>query len=379
MAALTERPVLVTGAFGDVGRYVLDRLATTGARVVATDLRTPANDEVADRWRASAADRASREVVWADLRDRDAVTRLVARCEPRAVLHLAGIIPPATYHDVALAHAVNVGAVEHLADAVAAQQQPPRLVLASSMAAFGPRNPHTVPGPATVATPTRPCEVYGAHKVAAERIVRERVADHVVLRLALVVFPDFSVETDLEAMYLEALLPVDGRVHVVDGRDAATALVRATEADCSGAVLLIGGDETCRMLQHELSRAMTRAVGMPGVLPPGLPGDPEDDAAWFCVDWMDTEPAQQLLGFQEHTWHDTLRDVSAHVGWKRRVGPLAVPPARLWLSLTPPRRGRRGPYSGMWREVAARWGPEALCDPVPDAVPDDGAADTVQP
>jgi nucleoside-diphosphate-sugar epimerase len=362
MAALTERPVLVTGAFGDVGRYVLDRLPPTEAHVVATDLRTPDTERAAAHWQAAAPQGCSRDVVWADLRDRDAVLRLVAANDPRAVVHLAGVIPPATYHDVTLARAVNVGAVEHLADAIAAQQRPARLVLASSMATFGPRNPHTAAGVATAETATRPCEVYGAHKVEAERIVRERVADQVVLRLALVVFPDYSVQTDLEAMYLEALLPTDGRVHVVDGRDAATALVRAVDADCSGAVLLVGGDDTCRMRQHELSRDMTRAVGMPGVLPQGLPGDPQDDRAWFCVDWMDTREAQELLSYQEHTWQDTLRDVSLHVGWRRRVMPLAVPLARAWMSLTPPRRGRRGPYSRMWDEVAERWGRDALCE-----------------
>lgn len=54
MAALTERSVLVTGAFGNVGRYVLDRL--------------PAGQV--------------REVAWVDLRVEDAVRRLVADTDP---------------------------------------------------------------------------------------------------------------------------------------------------------------------------------------------------------------------------------------------------------------------------------------------------------
>jgi D-erythronate 2-dehydrogenase len=365
MAALTGRSVLVTGAFGNVGRYVLDRLSDE-PRVVASDVPGGATRRAAERWLAAAPPGQERRVAWVDLRDAGAVQRLVADATPRAVVHLAGVIPPATYRDVALARAVNVDAVEHLADAVAGQGQPCRFVLASSMAAFGPRNPHTVPGVTTATTPTRPREVYGAHKVAAERILRERLDDAVVLRLAAVVFPDQGFGVDRDSMHLEALLPVDGRVHVVDGRDAATALVRTIDADCFGEVLLVGGDASCRLRQRDLARDMTGAVGLPGVLPAGLPGDPDDDDGWFCVDWMDTTRAQQLLDFQQHSWRDTLRDVSAGVGVKRHLLPAVVPVARSWLASTTPRRGRRGPYSRVWEEIAEQWGSQALCSPPPD-------------
>jgi nucleoside-diphosphate-sugar epimerase len=276
-------------------------------------------------------------------------------------VHLAAIIPPAAYHDPVLTRAVNVTATGHVADAVALAEGPCRLVLASSMAVFGSRNPHTTEPEVTAQTPARPCELYGRHKLEAEALVR-RVPGHVVLRVAAVVVPDSLLALDPESAYLEALLPADGRVHVVDGRDVAVAFAAATDpdVDCEGRTLLIGGDDSCRLRQAQLTEEMTAAVGLRGALPAGLPGDPADEDGWFCVEWMDTSEAQSLLGFQQHSWPDMLREARAAVGWRRPLLRLAAPSARLWFSLTPPRRGRTGPWARVWDDVAARWGEGAV-------------------
>ena len=344
------RPVLVTGALGNLGRLLLDELARRGVAVVATDLRTPATEKAAGEHPAVTVD-------WADLRDADDVRRLVASHRPRAVVHLAGIIPPAAYHDPDLTRAVNVTATGHLADAVTSLDEPCRLVLASSMAVYGSRNPHTTEPPVTATSPARPCELYGRTKLEAEVLVR-RVPAHVVLRVAAVVVPDSLLALDPESAYLEALLPADGRVHVVDGRDVAVAFAAAADpgVDCDGRTLLIGGDDSCRLLQGRLTEEMTAAVGLRGGLPAGLPGDPTDDDGWFCVEWMDTSEAQAVLGFQQHSWPDMLREAREAVGRRRPLLRAAAPLARAWFSLTPPRRGRTGPWAHVWRDVAARWG-----------------------
>ncbi|WP_203231402.1 hypothetical protein [Nocardioides caldifontis] len=77
--------------------------------------------------------------------------------------------------------------------------------------------------------------------------------------------------------------------HAVNGRDVGLAFSRAVDAPCSHRTLLVAGDDSTRMTQLELSRSVTGALGLRDVLPPGRTGDPTDDAAWFKVDWMDTE------------------------------------------------------------------------------------------
>ena len=352
-----EPAVLVTGAFGNVGRHVLRALLADGRRVVATDPRCRATERAAGEF----VDRV--EVRWADLTVADSVRRIVEEVGPRTVLHLAAVIPPSTYTAPEVARAVNVGATAHLVEAIGDLAPRCRLVLASSVAVYGSRNPWTVDGPVTAATPPAPREQYGAHKVEAERLLEESKLDWAVLRIGVVVFPDMSLAMDEPSMRLEALLPADGRLHAVDGRDVGRAFAAAVDAPCSGRTLLVAGDDSTRMTQRELAASVTAAVGLRGALPEGRPGDPADDGAWFNVDWMDTAEAQALLGFQQHSWEDTLRDVGANVGRVRHLLPLVAPAARVLLARRSPHRGRPAGAADPWGGIAREWGDAALVTP----------------
>ncbi len=171
---------------------------------------------------------------------------------------------------------------------------PPRFVLASSIAVYGSRNPHTVTGPLTADTPVNPADIYGDHKVKAEKIVRTSALDWVILRLGGVLTATPGSYMKLDNFYFEGMLPTDGRLQTVDVRDVATAFAAATTVDAIGETLLIGGDDaTHRLLQGDVAPAMAAALGLVGGLPAGLKGDPHNDASWFNTDWMDTTRAQQ--------------------------------------------------------------------------------------
>ena len=349
-----DRPVLVTGAFGNVGRHVLRALLADGRRVVATDLRRTATERAAREVDGIV------EIRWADLTSAPAVRDLVHDVAPQAVLHLAAVIPPATYAVPGVARSVNVGATGHLVDAIGELAHRCRLVLASSVAVYGSRNPHTVPGPVTAATPTYPREQYGAHKLEAEQLLRGSTLDWAILRLGAVVLHDMSLAMDPASMRLESFLPADGRLHAVDGRDVGRAFAAAVDAPCTGRTLLVAGDASTRMTQRDLADSITAAVGMKGLLPDGRPGDPADDDGWFNVDWMDTEEAQSLLAFQQHSWDDTLRDLARTAGPVRRVLPVVTPLARRVLARRSPYRGSPPGPADPWGRIAGEWGAAAL-------------------
>lgn len=106
-------PVVVTGSCGLVGRATVRRLAELGHAVVATDLRTPATERVARRWR----DEPHVTTVWADLTRPGEVAALLRTHRPVAVVHLAAIIPPLCYARPEVARAVNVDATRLLVEA----------------------------------------------------------------------------------------------------------------------------------------------------------------------------------------------------------------------------------------------------------------------
>ena len=154
--------------------------------------------------------------------------------------------------------------------AAEAQAIPPRFIQASSIAVYGPRNPHRVTDLLTAQTPVRPYDVYGGHKIEAEAIVRESVLDWVILRLGGVLTVDMRMDTDPNLIYFEGVLPTDGRLQTVDVRDVAHAFAAATNAEVVGQTLLIGGDRSHRLLQGE-SRLLDRCGDRPGGRPATRP------------------------------------------------------------------------------------------------------------
>lgn len=342
--------MLVTGAFGLVGRALVNRLVADGQEVVATDLDTEGNRRLARR--------AHVEPVWADLTDPAAVDDLVDAVRPDVVAHLAAVIPPLCYARPEVARAVNVGATEHLVSAAERLPDPPRLLLASSVAVYGARNPHRSSDLLTAGTPVAPSDLYGAHKVAAEAVVRGSALPWVVLRLGGVMTVA-GERTPLDGALFGGVLPSDGRIQTVDVRDVASAFAAACTADVVGETLLIGGDETHRLHHHEISEAMTAARGMAGSVPPGRPGDPEADATWFATDWMDTERAQEALDFQHHSWPAMLAEITRETGWRRHPLRLVGPLLHEVLRRRSPYRTVPGTYADPWAAVAATWGDPA--------------------
>jgi nucleoside-diphosphate-sugar epimerase len=343
--------VLVTGGFGLVGSQTVRRLVADGHRVVATDLGTP------DQRKAARSLPAGAEPYWADLTDADGVDRLIAETSPTVIIHLAAVIPPVIYRRPDLARRVNVEATEELLRVVRAMPHPARFVQASSNAVHGARNPHRHHELLRADTPLQPSDLYGAHKAAAEELVRSSGLEWVILRLAGVISVDpKAMRFSVDALFFESALPADGRIHTIDVRDAASAFAAAATADVGGEVLLIGGDESHLLRQGDVGKALAAARGLVDVLPAGRPGDPDSDDDWFVTDWMDTARAQQALRFQRHPWPDMLAEMRAAAGPRRYPMRLISPVARQFLKSRAAYRNSPGRCADPWGAIRTRLG-----------------------
>ena len=347
--------MLVTGACGMVGRRVVRDLAARGERVVAVDLDTPATVKVARRFGAGVT------VAHTDLTRAGDVATLVLLHNPRAVLHLAAVIPPAAYARPAVAEAVNVGGTQHLVAALQAHVPDSRFVLASSVAVYGSRNGARELGPLTPDTRVAPRDNYGAHKVAAEAAVRASDLTWVVLRIGAVVASDLVHLVNPDAIFMGGVVPRDSRIHTVDVDDVAAAFVAAADAPVAGCTLLVGGDDTHRLRQVDLERCMRTIAGLGGgPSVGGRDGDPADDSAWFVTDWMDTSPTWAALGHRPRRIDETVDACRAELSPLRALLRPLGPLARHAAPLISPYRRAPGRYADVWTAVSGRYGPAAL-------------------
>lgn len=362
---MTVDTVLVTGAFGQVGKRCTQILLERGRTVIAMDLRND-NTVAAEKELAGGGYPGTLIPTYTDLLNAEAVKELVAAHKPGAIVHLAAIVSPPSYRNPGLARRVNVGGTENLLTACSALPQPPLFLMASSAAVYGSRNPYRQPERITPDTPVNPIDQYGQDKALAEAAIRASGLPYALFRLAGVISPDTQANINGDYLVLMRSMPSDNRIHAVDARDVALAFANGVDrtASISGKVVLIGGNETYVLLQHGLQDDLMCAAGL-GPLGPsaGLPGDPADDRGWSFTGWYDTTEAQTLLNFQEHDWSQTLQWIAESQGRARIVlrllGPLLRPALRAVFFVQRRLEGR-GPYADPWSLIKKKYGTAAL-------------------
>src|SRR6185437_13031347 len=112
----SEERFLVTGAHGCIGAWVIGRLVSEGAHVVALDV---SDDDHRLRIVLSEAEVASLARVQTDITDLDALERTLAEHAITNVIHLAALQVPFCRADPSLGARVNVVGTVNVLEAVA--------------------------------------------------------------------------------------------------------------------------------------------------------------------------------------------------------------------------------------------------------------------
>jgi nucleoside-diphosphate-sugar epimerase len=291
--------VLLTGAFGNIGHSTLDALLARGHVVRCFDVPTKSNQKMAGHYQ----DRA--EVVWGDLRRPEDLCAAVPGCE--AVIHLAFVIPKLSVTGInsedqpVFAHSVNIGGTRNLIDCICAQQNPPKLIFASSLHIYG-KTQHLAP-PRRVDDEPHPIEHYARHKVEAEGMVKNSGLDWSILRLAAALPLRLIMDPGMFDV------PLENRIEFIHTRDAGQAFANAIDQPAvSGKVLHIGGGRSCQVYYRGMMRQVLEAMGV-GWLP-----DWAFSQEPFATDWLDTRESQALLQFQTRNFDDYTKDLKKLLG-----------------------------------------------------------------
>ncbi|MGD1993422.1 MAG: SDR family NAD(P)-dependent oxidoreductase [Anaerolineae bacterium] len=320
--------VLLTGAFGNIGRSTVEALLAQGHQVRCFDLRNRENERAAQEYGDQI------EVVWGDLRRPEDVAAAVRDCD--VVIHLAFIIPKMSVTGIESedapewARQVNVGGTRNLIDAIEALPNLPRLIFASSYHVFG-RTQDQAP-PRTLSDPPRPVEHYSRHKIECEELVKASDLTWSILRLSATL----PLALQLDPGMFD--VPLENRMEFSHTRDVGLAFANAVSSEeIWGRTLLIGGGPGCQLTYRQIVEPILEAMGV-GMLPEEAFGSIQ-----FCTDWVDTSESQRLLNYQNRDFDDYVDEMAELAGFKRHLIRLFRPLARWWLL-------RKSSY---WRQ--ARW------------------------
>jgi nucleoside-diphosphate-sugar epimerase len=314
--------ILLTGAFGNIGRCALAELLARGHRLRCFDIRTRDNIKHAE----SLGD--SIEVVWGDLRNLPDVQRAVEGQD--VVVHLAFVIPRlsatgvSSEEDPAWAKEVNVGGTKNILKTMQERTPNGKLIFTSSLHIYG-RTQDQAP-PRRIEDTPKPIEHYAKHKVICEELVRESGLSWAILRLGAALPMRLIVDPGMFDV------PLQNRIEFVHREDVARAFANAVESDeVWGRVWHVGGGDGCQLYQRELVEGVLDAVGI-GMLP-------EEAFATipYPTDWLDTTESQRVLQFQRKTFKDYLHELSDKLGGWRYLFLALGPLIRLWLLSKSPR------------------------------------------
>lgn len=328
--------ILVTGAFGNVGRSTLKALKAKGDQITVLEADTLANRRLVPSLAAGC------RVIFGDVRDA-AVAREAVEGQD-AICHLAALIPPAADRAPELARSINVGGTRNLLDVAlacgAGGGAVPRFVLASSIAAYGDRlkTPWISTRDRLISSPG---DVYAETKIECERLVRESGVPFTILRLTYIVWAQ-KIHFDPLFFHMPPATFIE-ICHTEDTGRAFAAAARVPEAE--GATFNIGGGETCRTTFRDYLDRMLKLFGLRSSS--FLPDKAFAPDGFHCGWLTDSDEAERVLHFRGKTIEDYYKEV----GWETRLlrpwAAMVAPIVRqVLLKKSPflPRR-RRGPGS----------------------------------
>jgi nucleoside-diphosphate-sugar epimerase len=297
--------VLITGAFGNVGKAVIDEARKRHHEIIVFEIDNKKTRKVAKSYNKEIC-----RVIFGDIRSVESVRGAVQ--ESDAIIHLAAIIPPASKKNRELTMTVNYEGTVNLINAIKETKRNIPFIFTSSASVMGPTQLNG--GLVTRNDPLVITGNYEESKIKCEEFLMKNADNYLIFRLAGVL-PSFSASSFNSMFpYLQEIFDMhpDMRLEMITAEDVATALVtgveklETAETPKNQAYILGGGEKNGWQLRGR--EFLSRLFGAVSLLVPDQKYFTQDINTYH-LDWYDTIEAQQEFEFQNHALDDYLKRV----------------------------------------------------------------------
>lgn len=311
-------PYLITGACGNLGRYVVSRFLSLGYEVIGIDIKTSETIKAFTYLEKIAkSTHKTFTMHWLDASNIAALERIFSDNQYKlaGIIHLAFIIPPFSEMHPTKTHSIHINMMNNLISLT--EKYCPRIpfVFCSSTTVFSP--PDT---PTQIIDTTHPIKgnsQYTKDKIECENLLKQSSLAWKILRLSVIMNPTFRPKK--ESIEYGLAISLDTLVEPVHVCDVATAILHAaTSLDNSHKIFIIAGGGKNRMTYQDYIFGMLRAMIKDLTL---------NDVPWNLftgqkknyLHWYDTQESETLLKFQQKTFFDYCTDIQNEFYWWEKV------------------------------------------------------------
>lgn len=324
--------ILITGAFGNIGKAVLEKAHTRNHEIIVFEVDNNKTRKAAKKYRKQA------QVIFGDIRNLEDIKTAVEQAD--AVIHLAAIIPPASKKNRELTMAVNYGGTVNLIGAIKEAKRDIPFIFTSSASVMGPTQNQD--RQVSRSDPLVVTGNYEESKIKCETYLGENADNYLIFRLAGVL-PSFSAGAFMGSFsLLEELFDMhpDMRLEMVMAEDVAAALVTGAEKLKTGetpknqAYILGGGKENGWQMRG--AEFLSRLFGSLSLPVPDRKYFTQDINKYH-LDWYDTEEAQREFRYQNQTF-------DGYLGRMKKTFRIYRLPIRLFRGFIVKRLVKMSPY-----------------------------------
>ena len=241
------KKVLVTGAAGTLGIYVLKYLLSEGKYdITALDLRSTRSYKKLKKYEKRV------NLVYGDVNDEKLMATLVENND--VIIHLAGIMPPMADIREELCEIIDYEGTVNIVDSILAYNPHAYLIYPSTTTIYG-KTKDIVNLKSEVNI--KPHDLYAKAKYKAEEYIKDNLKNYTIYRI-----PGLLCNLKKESPMYNT--PLNSKVELIDVMDASYALVKSLDYQkkLNKKTYILSGGEKCRTLYRDYLKQILRYHGI---------------------------------------------------------------------------------------------------------------------